>query len=149
MKSGTGRQTGPQSRGERVYCLERNENTLFPGQLQSNYKLIAFNDRKAVMTVSADNIQDPNQAHLAKVKKYSAVEEISQFVEVSSSFRLSYSAFAVNWRGVIAPQRALDMKSLRLTNHKLKLLSMISVEQTTIIHQHFHQSTFWVKLNCR
>ena len=80
---------------------------------QGNYKpdLIAFNDRKAVMTVSADNIQDPNQAHLAKVKKYSAVEEISQIVEVSSSFRLSYSAFAVNWRGVIAPQRALDMKS--------------------------------------
>ena len=96
MKSGTGRQTGPQSREERVYCLERN---------------IAFDDRKAVVTVSADNIRDPNQAHLAKVKKYSAVEEISQFVEVSSSFRLSYSAFAVNWRGVIAPQRALDMKS--------------------------------------
>ena len=70
-------------------------------------------------------------------------------MEVSSGFRLSYSAFAVNWRGVIAPQRALDMKSLGLTNHELKLQSMITVEQTTIIHRHFHQSMFWVKLNRR
>ena len=155
---------GPRNRRHNIIadrlarCLEKKgftviKETKIPSS-QGNYKpdLIAFTDQQAVVidvTVSADNLRDPNSAHFEKVEKYSTVEEISTFVEVNSGCRPFYSALAVNWRGVISPQSALDMKNLGLTNQELKLLSMITVEQTAIIHRHFHQSTYRVKLNRR
>ena len=39
------------------------------------------------------------------------------------------------------------MVSLGLTKSELKLLSAVVVEKTALIHRHFHQSTYRVKVN--
>ena len=75
--------------------------------------LIDFTGGEAVVidaTVSADNTRDPNQAHFQKVEKYSEVEEILQFVEVNTGTQPRFSASAVNWRGIISPQSAVDLR---------------------------------------
>ena len=80
-------------------------------------------------------------AHQGKVEKYSAVREISQFLRETTGLEPLFSALAVNWRGVIAPQSAADLREVGITKRELKLLSLITVEQTALIHRHFYQST--------
>lgn len=117
-----------------------------------NFKpdLVAWNDCQAVVidvTVTTDNLPEPNKAHCEKVTKYETPEEISRTVQSTSGFRPWFSAFAVNWRGCVSPKTAADMRELGLTNRELNLLSAVTVENTALIHRHFYQSTFRVKLN--
>ena len=119
---------------------------------RGNFKpdLVAWNGVQSVVidvTVTSDNLPDPNTAHMEKVNKYSSLEEITSCVERNSGLRPHYSALAISWRGVISPQSAQDMVSLGLTKSELKLLSAVVVEKTALIHRHFHQSTYRVKMN--
>ena len=98
------------------------------------------------VTVTTDNLPKPDSAHHAKVEKYSVVEEISEFVRKQVGVEPLYTALSINWRGALAPQSAADLRALGLTKRDLRLLSLITVEQTALIHRHFHQSTYRVRL---
>ena len=112
--------------------------------------IVAWNEQHALVidvTVTSDNLPSENSAHQGKVEKYSAVREISQFLRETTGLEPLFSALAVNWRGVIAPQSAADLREVGITKRELKLLSLITVEQTALIHRHFYQSTYRVKSN--
>ena len=98
------------------------------------------------VTVTTDNLPKPDSAHFAKVEKYSVVAEISEFVRKQVGVEPLYTALSINWRGALAPQSAADLRALGLTKRDLRLLSLITVEQTALIHRHFHQSTYRVRL---
>ena len=99
------------------------------------------------VTVTSDNLPNENSAHQGKFEKYSAVKEISQFLRETTGLEPLFSALAVNWQGIIAPQSAADLQEVRITKRELKLLSLITVEQTALIHRHFYSSTYQVKSN--
>ena len=120
--------------------------------MKGNFKpdIIAWNDQQAIVidvTVTTDNLPNENSAHQGKCEKYSAVKEISQFLRETTGLEPLFSALAVNWQGIIAPQSASDLQEVGITKRELKLLSLITVEQTALIHRHFYSSTYRVKSN--
>ena len=112
--------------------------------------LIFWNEhRSGVLDVSVhrDNLEDPNGGHFHKVAKYSEFPEIAQYVKQISggitppSIEPEFSAFAVSWRGVIAPQSEADLRKYGFRASAIKLLAVRAVEYGTVIHRQFNAST--------
>ena len=83
-----------------------------------------------------------NDAHFLKVEKYSKHPEIKEYVSALSGGREPFfSSITINWRGAVAPQTAVDLKTLGFTLRILKLLSVIVCEQSAIIHRLWQTST--------
>ena len=76
-----------------------------------------------------------------KVEKYSTIPEVATFVQTLTGQTPTFTAFAMNWRGVIAPKSEQDLRQIGLRKSDIRLLSNITVEQGTVIHQQFQQST--------
>ena len=114
----------------------------------SNYdSLVIFNqDQAAVIdvTVHSDGA-DPDTEHGRKVEKYSGMAELNQRVRQITGHTPTYSAFAVNWRGVISGTSAREMLNFGLRKYQLELLSVCCVEWGTAIYRHFSQSTLRVR----
>ena len=91
----------------------------------------------------------PNKFHFDKVAKYEAILEVTTYVKNLTGHAPKFSALAMNWRGIIAPQTEQDMRSLRIRKKDLSFLFIVCIEQSTWIHQKFQQmlskSTSWRK----
>ena len=91
----------------------------------------------------------PNKFQFDKVAKYEAIPEVTTYVKNLTGHTPKFSALAMNWRGIIAPQTEQDMRSLRIRKKDLSFLSIVCIEQSTWIHQKFQQmlskSTSWRK----
>ena len=93
------------------------------------------------VTICSDNIE-VNRAHFNKVETYERHPEITQYVQaISGGLTPFYSAVAINWRGAISPQSACDLVTLGFNKQTLRLLSVITVEQSAVMHRLFHTST--------
>ena len=86
--------------------------------------------------VSSDGYQTPNQGHDRKVEKYST-DEVNRYVTQLTGHQPLITAFSTNKRGIIAPLSASDMQLLGHRRKQLELLSVVTIEQGTVIHRHF------------
>ena len=104
--------------------------------------LVIWNsERSAVLDVevSSDGYRTPNHGHDRKVEKYST-DEVKRYVTQLTGHQPLITAFSTNWRGIIAPLSASDMLLLGLRRKQLELLSVVTIEQGTVIHRHFMKS---------
>ena len=88
--------------------------------------------------IVSDMYDDLNTPLRQKVEKYSQHEEITEACEQLTGRPPDFSAIAINWRGCMAPQTAVDLKLEGFTSSDLLLLSAITVEQSAIIHRIHH-----------
>ena len=108
--------------------------------------IVAYNVARGIsavidVTICTDNIE-VNRAHFKKVETYAQHPEITRYVEALSGGREPfYSGVAINWRGAIAPQSAQDLRTMGVSERTLKLLSVITVEQSALIHRLFNTNT--------
>ena len=106
--------------------------------------MVVWNSEKAVVldvAVCGDSIH-PNTDHELKVHKYSVLHpEVAPYVRTLTGLSPTFSAFVANWRGVISPLSAQDLLKLGLRKSDLTLLSVSVVEQGTVLHRMFQQTT--------
>ena len=88
--------------------------------------------------IVSDQYEDINTPLRNKVAYYSQYIEISDECEQLTGRRPDFSAVAINWRGCMAPQTAIDLKLEGWNNSELLLLAAITAEQGAIIHR-LHQ----------
>ena len=94
------------------------------------------------VAVCGDNL-DPDKMHQHKVDKYAAIEAVqTEMAHLSGHRNLVFSAFAVNWRGVVSGRSASDLLSFGIRRTDIKLLSLVTVEQGTVIHRCFQTNTY-------
>ena len=92
------------------------------------------------VTVVSDMTQPLDKAHWQKVEYYGRYPEIvAQTVAVTGNAP-ELSAFAVNWRGCVAPSSASFLRARGFTKADLVLLSAVCVEQGARIHRVHWQS---------
>ena len=105
--------------------------------------LLAWKEERSVVldvAVCSDDLA-PDIAHEQKVHKYSNVPQIAQYFREMGKEPPYFSAFAVNWRGVVSPKSAADLRSFGVRKWDIRLLSLATVEQGTVMHRLFQQST--------
>ena len=105
--------------------------------------LLAWKEERSVVldvAVCSDDLA-PDIAHEQKVHKYSNVPQIAQYFREMGKEPPYFSAFAVNWRGVVSPKSAADLRSFGVRKWDIRLLSVATVEQGTVMHRLFQQST--------
>merc|ERR1711954_175843 len=84
---------------------------------------------------------------LLNIEKYSKHPEVKEYVSaLSGGQEPFFSSITINWRGAVAPQTAVDLKTLGFTLRMLKLLSVIVCEQSAIIVANIN--SYW-HLGCR
>ena len=96
--------------------------------------------------IVSDMYDDPNTPHQWKVDKYSQHEEISTSVERLAGSTPDFGSICISWRGVFSPASAAHLRRLGMTQADLGLLSAITVEQGTVIHRLFNDSTVTTSL---